>query len=245
MLKKLTFLLIVSTILVFLTGCSSAQINKALKDAQDMLGTSSKPTTEEVVAGLKQALINGINIGAANASKANGYLGNPAIKIPLPPDIQNIESRLRQVGLGGEVDKFLETLNRGAEEAAKEAAPIFVNAIRSMTIRDAWDILNGSSNEATVYLEKTTYKPLYQKFLPVVQEALKKTKATSYYTDVVNTYNRIPGVQRINPDLDDYATNQAIDGLFYLIAQEEAKIRMDPAARTTAILKKVFGYEGN
>jgi len=144
-----------------------------------------------------------------------------------------------------QVDQFIETLNRGAEEAAKQAAPIFVSAIKQMTINDAWNILKGDKDAATQYLQKTTTSQLETKFKPVIQKALDKVNATKYYGDLVNTYNKIPFVDKVNPDLNDYATTLAIDGLFKLVAQEEANIRSNPGARTTELLKKVFKEQDN
>jgi hypothetical protein len=135
------------------------------------------------------------------------------------------------------------TLNRGAEDAAKEAKPIFITAIKSMTIQDAWGILKGQPDAATQYLKRTTSAQLKEKFQPVIQNSLKKVNATRYYGDIVNTYNKIPLVEDVNPNLDDYATDKAIEGLFTMIAKEERNIRQDPLARTTELLKKVFGAQ--
>ena len=142
--------------------------------------------------------------------------------------------------MGSEVDRFVMTLNRGAEEAAKEAKPIFISAIKSMTIQDAWGILRGEPDAATQYLKRTTSAQLREKFKPVIQNALNKVNATKYYGDIVNTYNQIPLVQDVNPDLNEYATEKAMEGLFALIAKEEKNIRENPVARTTELLKKVF-----
>ncbi|HEY9489426.1 MAG TPA: DUF4197 domain-containing protein, partial [Chryseosolibacter sp.] len=144
---------------------------------------------------------------------------------------------------GEEVDKFVTTLNRGAEDAAKEAKPIFVEAIRAMTIEDAWSILRGENDAATQYLRRTTSGLLREKFKPVIQNSLNKVNATKYYGEIVTRYNQIPLVQKVNPDLDDYATDKAIDGLFVMIAKEEKNIRENPIARTTELLKKVFGAQ--
>ena len=135
------------------------------------------------------------------------------------------------------------TLNRGAEDAAKEAKPIFIEAIRAMTIEDAWAILRGQDDAATQYLKRTTSGLLKEKFKPVIQNSLNKVSATKYYSDIVTRYNQIPLVQKVNPDLDDYATDKAIDGLFLMIAREEKNIRENPVARTTEILKRVFGAQ--
>jgi hypothetical protein len=176
-------------------------------------------------------------------SQVDGYFKNPQIKIPFPPDVKKVEDRLRQIGLGKEVDKFILTLNRGAEDAAKEAKPIFISAIRQMTIQDAWGILRGNDDAATQYLIRTTSAQLKEKFKPVIQNSLQKVNATKYYNDIVTRYNSIPMVQKVNPDLDDYATDKAIEGLFLMIAKEEKNIRADPAARTTELLKRVFGSQ--
>ena len=229
-------------LLVFTLGCTTTQINQSLGTINDILA-GDELTSEQVASGLKEALINGISNGSAQASRLDGYFKNPKIKIPFPPDVRKVETKLRQIGLDKEVDKFVMTLNRGAEEAAKEAKPIFVNAIRSMTIQDAWGILKGEDDAATQYLTKTTSDQLKLRFQPVVERALNKTNATRYYSDIVSTYNKIPFVDKVNPDLNDYATNKAVEGLFYLIAQEEKKIREDPVARTTDLLKRVFAEQ--
>lgn len=220
---------------LFLASCTSQQISQTLGT---VLGDGL--TADQVAAGLKEALSKGVTKGAQEASKTDGFFKNPKLKIPMPQEMQNVERTLRQIGMGDEVDKFILTLNRGAENAAKEAAPIFLSAIRSMTIQDAWGILKGNDNAATQYLERTTSAVLKEKFMPVIQEALQKVNATKYYGDIVNNYNRIPGVNKLNPDLNEYATEKAIEGLFVLVAEEEANIRKNPSARTTELLKKVF-----
>ena len=164
------------------------------------------------------------------------------IRIPFPPEAKEAETRLRSIGMSDEVDKFIISLNRGAEKAAKEASSVFVSAIKSMTVEDAWGILKGENDAATKYLNKTTSPQLNAKFLPIISNALDEVNATRYYANLINVYNKIPFVKKLNPDLDAYATEQAIKGLFVLIAKEEARIREDPAARTSEILKKVFGH---
>lgn len=226
-------------------ACTSTQINQTLGEVNKTLGgDSTKPlTTAEVADGLKEALIKGISTGSDLASRVDGYFKNPEIKIPFPPEVKKVEDKLRQIGLGSEVDKFVMTLNRGAEDAAKEAKPIFITAIRSMTIQDAWAILRGENDAATQYLKRTTSGLLKQKFKPVIQNSLSKVNATKYYSDIVNRYNQIPLVQKVNPNLDDYATDKAIEGLFVMIAKEEKNIRANPVARTTELLKRVFGAQ--
>ena len=229
-----------------LTACTSTQINQTIGEVNKAMGTTpaEKPlTTVEVGDGLKEALVNGISKGADMVSITDGYFKNPEIKIPFPPEVQKVEKTLRDIGLGSEVDKFVMTLNRGAEDAAKEAKPIFVSAIRSMTIQDAWAILKGEDNAATEYLRRTTSSQLKDAFKPVIQNSLNKVNATKYYGDLVTRYNKIPLVEKVNPNLDDYATDKAIEGLFVMIAKEEKSIRKDPVARTTELLKRVFGYK--
>ena len=212
---------------------------KRLKKALE----SESVSTEEVAQGLKEALTNGVSKGSDLVSQLDGYSKNPEIKIPFPPEVKQVETRLRQVGLGDEVDKFVLTLNRGAEDAAKEAKPIFVEAVKQMTIQDAWAILRGEDDAATQYLKRSTSDLLKEKFKPIIQTSLAKVNATKYYGDLVNSYNRIPLVQKVNPDLDEYATQKAIDGLFVMIAKEEKNIRENPMARTSELLKKVFGSQ--
>ncbi len=225
-------------------SCTTTQINQAISDANKMLGSEQPLTTAEVGDGLKEALIKGISNGSDLVSQLDGYFKNPEIKIPFPPEVKKVEDRLRQLGLGNEVDRFVMTLNRGAEDAAKEAKPIFISAIRQMTIEDAWSILKGQPNAATDYLRRTTSAQLREKFKPVVQNSLTKVNATKYYGEVVTRYNQIPLVEKVNPDLVGYATDKAIDGLFLMIAKEEKAIRENPIERTTELLKKVFGYKG-
>ncbi len=237
--KKLLVVLFVLS-----SACSSTQVTQAITEATKVLeGQSTAPTTEQVAAGLKEALVKGISVGADQVSQADGFFRNPQIKIPFPPDVRKVEDRLRQIGMGAEVDRFVETLNHGAENAAKEAKPIFINAIQQMTFEDAWGILKGSEDAATQYLKRTTSSQLKAKFKPVIQNSLNQVQATKYYGDIVTTYNKIPFVDKVNPDLNEYATDLAMQGLFVMIAAEEKKIRENPIERTTDLLKKVFEYQ--
>lgn len=228
--------------MLVLAGCTSAQINQAIDGVNKTIGGEKSLTTAEVAEGLKEALVKGISTGADLVSVTDGYFKNPEIKIPFPPEVKKVEDALRKIGLGGQVDKFVMTLNRGAEDAAKEAKPIFIAAIKSMTIQDAWSILRGEDNAATEYLRRTTSALLKEKFKPVIQSSLNKVNATKYYGEIVSRYNQIPLIEKVNPNLDDYATDKAIEGLFVMIAKEEKNIRQDPVARTTELLKRVFGY---
>jgi hypothetical protein len=202
---------------------------------------SSSLSKDEVAAGLKEALTKGISKGSDQVSKVDGYFKNPEIKLPFPPDVKHVEKKLRQIGMGEQVDKFILSLNRAAEDAAKEAKPVFVAAIKGMTIQDAMGILKGEDDAATQYLKKTTSTELHSKFNPIIKTSLDKVDATKYYSDLIKAYNRIPLVEKVNPNLDEYATEKAMEGLFIMIAKEEVSIRKDPAARTSALLKKVFG----
>jgi hypothetical protein len=236
---------IVFIVLLFLVSGPAAysQLDKIFDQAKKTVSGTQPLSTQEIVQGLKEALTNGTSKSSDLVSKTDGYFKNPEIKIPFPPDVKKVEDRLRQMGMGGEVDKFVIALNRGAEEAAKEAKPIFVGAIKQMTIEDAMGILKGQPDAATQYLKKTTTPQLKEKFKPVVQKSLDKVYATQYYGELVGTYNKIPFVQKVNPDLNAYATDMAMQGLFTMIAKEEKNIRQDPAARTSELLKKVFGSQ--
>nr|WP_041694256.1 DUF4197 domain-containing protein [Emticicia oligotrophica] len=238
--RLFSILLLISIITIQSCAGQKIKLGKVLDGVLNQAQGGSL-TNDEVVSGLKEALQVGINKGADSASKVNGFYLNPKIKIPFPPEVQRVETALRKVGLGSEVDKFVLSLNRGAEEAAKEAKPIFIKAILSMSFSDAWGILRGDKNAATMYLKRTTSTALIEAFSPIVERALQKTQATKYYSDLANTYNALPFTQKVNPDLKGYATQKAIDGLFILVEEEEAKIRANPLARTTEILKRVFG----
>jgi dihydroorotate dehydrogenase len=171
----------------------------------------------------------------------NGYWGNPEIKIPFPPEAKEMESTLKTIGFSKKVDEFNESMNRAAEKAAAEAKPIFIAAIKGMTVKDAIKIVRGEDNAATLYLKNTTSPELKVKFQPIIKSSLDNVNATKYWADLITAYNKIPLVRKMNPDLPGYVTDKAIDGLFIMIAREELKIRKDPMARTSALLKKVFG----
>lgn len=195
----------------------------------------------DIVGGLKEALTIGANNSSSKASAVDGFFKNPLIKIPFPPEAKKVETLAKELGMTAQVNKFVMTMNRAAETAAKDAAPIFVNAVKALTINDGLQILNGGDDAATTYLRGKTETDLHTKFLPVVKAAINKVQLTKYWNPIVNRYNKIPGVVKQNPNLDDYVTKKAIDGLFKLIAQEETKIRKDPAAQVTSLLQKVFG----
>jgi hypothetical protein len=194
-----------------------------------------------VSAGLKEALTIGSKKAVEAVSKENGYFGNPLIRVPLPEKVQSAERTLRKVGLGKQVDEFLLTMNRAAEKAAPAAKDIFVGAIREMTIVDALHILRGSDTAATEYLRSKTYDKLYGAFKPTVSKAVMDVGVTRAYQQLVDKAKRMRLLRDESMDLDHHVTSKALDGLFYMLGQEEKKIRKDPVARVTDLLKKVFG----
>ncbi|MBN3583608.1 DUF4197 domain-containing protein [Algoriphagus aestuarii] len=217
------------------TGCDT--INQL--GGQLGLGT---PTEQEINLGLKQALEYGTGYASERLSQEDGYLGNLAIKIVFPEEAQKVENTLRSIGLGNLCDQVITSVNRAAEDAAMEAKPIFVAAIKEMTINDVKNILLGQDNAATLYFENKTTSALESKFKPIIESSLNKVGATKYWGDVIGKYNQVPLVKPIETDLSRYVTQKAIDGLFYEIAKEELKIRENVTARSTLLLQKVFGY---
>jgi len=213
----------------------------------DGTGATAAPalTNDEVIAGLKEALTVGINKGSGLASAVDGFNKNPAIKLPFPPDAQKVKDKAIDLGLQNKVDAFELTLNRAAEEASKEAGPIFVQAIKDMSIGDGFAILKGEDNAATNYLRDKTTNKLVSAFSPKVKEAIDKVQLTKYWTPLTKAYNQaniLTGGADVNTDLNAYVTERAIKGLFMLVEKEEKNIRKDPLARATDILKKVFSY---
>ena len=207
--------------------------------------TPTKPqlTNDEVIKGLKEALTIGIQNSVDSSSVLDGFLKNPAIRLPFPPDAIKVKEKAINLGMQGQVDKFETTLNRAAEEAVKEALPIFKNAILMMSIQDGFAILKGGNGAATKFLKDKTSDSLAVAFLPKVKNATSKVQLTSYWNPIITKYNAavtLTGGEKINPDLDAYVTQLAIQGLFKLVEKEENKIRKDPGARVTDILMKVF-----
>ena len=197
-------------------------------------------STGDVVSGLKEALNTGISKGTDKLSATDGFFKDAVLKILMPAEAQKVEKTLRGIGLGKQVDDAVLAMNRAAEDAAKNAAPIFLNAVKQMSIGDAWGILKGGDSAATQYLRQKTTTSLEQAFKPVIEKSLEKTGATKYWKTVFTSYNKF-SFNKINPDLSSYVTEKAMSGIFYEVAQQEAQIRKDPIARTSDILKKVFG----
>jgi len=200
------------------------------------------PSSLDMGKALKQALQQGTAKSSDQLSALNGYFGNAAIKILFPPQAQKAEKTLRSIGLGKLCDNVILSLNRAAEDAAKQAKPIFINAITHMTLQDVSNILLGNQDAATQYFKKTTTDQLTASFKPVIQNSLDKTNATKYYSQAASEYNKVPFVSKMNPDISAYVTQKAIDGLFYEIALEELNIRKNIGARSTPLLQKVFAF---
>jgi hypothetical protein len=211
------------------------------KSINSLLKGSSKSglSTDEVAAGLKEALSKGAELSAAKLSALDGYFANAAIKILMPEEAKKVEQKLRSFGFGKQVDQAILSMNRAAEDAAKSATPIFVNAIKQMSIQDAMGILKGGDFAATEFLKGKTTTALTEAFRPVIETSLEKVDATKYWNTVFTTYNQF-SKEKVNTDLAAFVTEKALAGIFYQVAQEEQKIRKDPLARTSDLLKKVF-----
>ena len=199
-------------------------------------------TETEAAEGIKEALGQGLAKAVLQLNTTDGFFKDAFYKILLPPDAQKIENTLRSIGLGSQVDKAILQINRGAEDAAGYAKPIFVDAIKNMTLQDAIGLVKNGDTSATHFFRLKTTEKLLAAFRPVIQSSLDKVSATKYYGDMVNTYNNFPTtIKKINPDLTSFVTAKATDALFDLVAKEEKNIRDNIAARTSEILRKVFG----
>lgn len=236
------------SLLLLLGTAAHAQFPKSLKDAAQKAtgkgGSTPGLTNADVVAGLKEALDKGTERSVSLASAADGFWKNDRIRIPFPPEAEKMKTTLKGIGMTRQVDEFELTMNRAAETAAKEAVPVFLEAIKGMSISDGFAILKGGDNAATNYLKEKTTSGLTTRFRPIVEKATEQVALTSYWTPLANGYNKagaFTGAKAVDPDLDGYVTQKAIDGLFVLIADEEQKIRKDPMAQTTDLLRKVFG----
>lgn len=232
---------------------SYSQINNLIKKAEETyennknivqqeIDNYNKPkrTESEIVQGLKEALTVSTHSAVSISSKVDGFLKNPKIFIPFPSEAEEMKNTLIKYGFSKKVDEFETSLNRAAESAAKDAAPVFINAIQSLNIKDGLNILKGNDTAATHYLKTNTYDSLYLKFFPIVKQSIESVKVTNYWKPLVKTYNKF-STKKFNPDLEQYVTQKAIHSLFILIAEEEKNIRKNPSARISDILKKVFG----
>lgn len=244
-LTSIIFLL--ASVLLFAQKDSSGNLNGMFKKASSLFGkksgsnkSSSDLSSSEIVSGLKEALSLGAQKSGDKLSATDGFFKDAAVKILLPQQIRDVENKMRMLGFGKLVDNAELSMNRAAEDASKVAAPIFLDAIKKMTVADALNILRGSDTAATGYLRKTTSPDLTTAFRPVIETSLQKTDANKYWKDVFSTYNKFTS-KPVDTDINSYVTGKALDGLFYYVAQEEVSIRENPAARVTDILKNVFG----
>jgi hypothetical protein len=234
------------TVLAILMLCFSlgsiAQINllKVASAKANTLLQGSALNTEEVAKGLKEALVVGAEKATENASLPGGFLNNNTIRIPFPAEAEKMKTTLKKAGMQSQITAFEKSINSAAELAAKEVFVIFVDAVTTMSIKDAFAILKGNNSAATSYLKKQTSRQLYAKIKPITIKAIQQVKVTKYWNPLAKSYNAIPFTKAVNPDLEDYVTSKTIEGLFVLIASQEKEIRNNPAARTSELLKKVF-----
>lgn len=228
--------------LFFVFGSQAQKLKKpSLKIPSGIPSLPTRPLSEEeIIRGLKEALSKGADDASSKASKVDAFQKNLAIKILWPEDAKKIESKLRQLGMNQLCDDFILSMNRAAEEASKKAAPIFMDAIKNMSVKDALGILKGNDHAATDYLKNATTSALTQAFRPEIDAALQKVNATKYWGEISSVYNKIPFTQPVNTNLTDFVTEKAIQGLFVFVAEKEAAIRNNPVERTSELLKRVF-----
>lgn len=226
---------------LFISTTSFSQI-KLPKIFSSKSSSGAGITENEAGLGIKDALTQGVTTAVLNLNKTDGFFGSELYKLLLPPDAKKVENTLRNLGMGAQVDKAILAINRGAEDAVGYAKPIFADAIKEMTLKDALNIIKGSKDAATNYFKEKTKQKLIVAFTPSIKSSLDKTDATKYYGNIITTYNKLPTTfKKIDPDLTGYVVGKAVDALFDQVAREEANIRANPLARTTDILKKVFG----
>ncbi|WP_343329276.1 DUF4197 domain-containing protein [Polaribacter staleyi] len=222
---------------VQLVGC--AELQKVANQVTQGTGLSQ----EQIGNGLREALDNGIKNQVSKLTATNGFYGNDLVKIMLPDELQAVDNGLRKIGLGNLADEGIKVLNRAAEDAVKTATPIFVNAVKDMSFTDAKNILLGDQNAATTYLQGKTTESLTASFSPVINNSFSKVGADKVWSNLINKYNSIPFVNKVNPDLTQYVTNQALKGVFTMIEVEEKGIREKAGLRTSALLKQVFALQ--
>lgn len=234
------FIIPIALISFGLTNCTGLQ--QVADSLPGILENTSLGQTQ-IAAGLKEALQQGVDKQVVNLTKTNGFYNNSLVKIGLPSELQKVEKALRDVGLGSLADEGIKVLNTAASNAVKEATPIFVDAITSMTISDATNILMGNKDAATQYLMKSTKTSLYKKFNPVIKSSFTKVGADKVWSNIITKYNALPLVKDVNPDLTDYVTQEALNGVYTMIEKEEANIRTNVSARSTNLLKSVFALQ--
>jgi hypothetical protein len=229
------------SLLLAVTLFVSASAQSILQKAKNTISGNTQPTEAEAGGGIKEALNKGISSAVSHLNKPDAFFKSEIYKVLFPPEAQKMEKTLRDMGMGKMADDAIEAINRGAEDAVGFAAPIFVDAIKQMTITDALKLVSGGKNSITEYFRSKTSAKLKEAFIPVINSSLEKTNATKYYGDAVTRYNKVPFVKKINPDLADHVADKTLFALFDRIGVEEANIRNNPAARTSELLKKVFG----
>lgn len=235
-------LLMAFALLVVVPVTTTAQLKLPKVSLPGKKSSAGGINENEASQGIKEALLQGVTSAVLNLNKTDGFFGSAIYKMLLPPDAVKVEKTLRNLGMGAQVDKAILSINRGAEDAVGYAKPIFVSAIREMTLTDAINIVKGGSNAATNYFKEKTRQQLITAFTPPVQTSLDKVDATKYYSDIVTTYNKLPTTfNKVDPNLTSYVVGKAVDALFDQVAKEELNIRTNPVARGTEILKKVFG----
>ena len=244
--KKITNFILLATLFLFIPSCSSDQLSDFYQKAGNNLlgsGTPELLTEDRIIEGLKEALKIGTDKAINILSIEGSFLNNPEIKIPLPGPVKKIEGIARDVGLGFYFDSFEQSMNRAAEQAAPLAKGIVFNALKEMTFADAKKILAGRDNEATLYFKDKSFSELMNVFKPSVHSVMSKTGVTKKYQDIDKNIKNIPFTEAIplNFDLDGYVAENALNGIFHMIEKEEKKIREDPAARITELLRDVFG----
>ena len=215
-------------------------LNRASEKAQKIIPSKSQISEDDVKKGLIEALIKGSEISVKKASSLNGFYKNVAIKILVPKEASKMKEKLIKLGFKKNVEDFELSMNRAAENASKDILNIFIESINKITLRDAFSILNGEDDAATNYLKKETQQFLYNSCKPIIRRAMEDVRVYKKWNSLITQYNSIPLTEKINPNLEDYITNKAVEGVFFLIALEEKKIRENPSARTSEILKKVF-----
>ena len=235
--KKILLLTIVTFSLA-----SCAQVQQTLNQLPQ-LASQFPSGNVDIASGLKEALNKGITQQVSKLTAVDGFYKNEAVKILMPAELQKVDATLRKIGLSSLADEGVKMLNRAAEDAVKEATPIFVSAVKNMSFTDAKNILLGNDSAATTYLQGSTTTALYGKFNPVIKSSFEKVGADVVWTKIINKYNTIPLVKKVNPDLTDYTTTQALSGVFKMIAVEEKDIRNNINARTTPLLKSVFAMQ--
>ena len=231
-------------LLLFVPIIATAQLGQLKKIGNIKVPKIPKLTTvPDISAGLKEALNNGITKQVTKLTAEDGFYKNDLVKILLPTELQKVDRTMRSLGMASLADEGLKLLNRAAEEAVKEATPIFVDAVKNMNFTDAKTILMGNENAATKYLETATSSNLYDKFSPIIATSLNKVKADKIWEQMINKYNSIPLVKKVSPDLKDYVTKETMKGVFNMVAVEEKEIRVNLKARTSPLLQSIFAMQ--